>query len=60
MYLKDYEITDELLDFQSMQENKDYQEQANLRGNEWPKPYDIAIDLQIKEYTRSSPIYNAK
>jgi hypothetical protein len=57
---KDYEITDELVDFQSMQENKDYQEQANLRGNAWPKPYDTAIDLQIKEYTRSSPIYNAK
>lgn len=56
---KDYVIEDSSVSFQSMSENRDYTEQARLRTNAWPKTYSFEIDLQIKEYTRTSPIYNA-
>jgi hypothetical protein len=35
-------------------------EQASLRRESWPGSFDIVLDLQIREYTRSSPIYNPK
>lgn len=57
---KDFTIEDPSVSFQSMFENCDYEEQANLRTNAWPKSYSREINLQIKEYTRQSPIYNAK
>ncbi len=57
---KDFTIDDTSVSFQSMFENGDYEEQANLRTNAWPKSYSHEINLQIKEYTRQSPIYNAK
>ncbi len=59
-FFKDYTIDATSVSFQSMFENGDYGEQANLRTNAWPKPYSREIDLQIKEYTRQSPLYNAK
>ncbi len=57
---KDYTIEDSSVSFQSMFQNGDYEEQANLRTNAWPKSYSHEINLQIKEYIRQSPIYNAK
>jgi hypothetical protein len=57
---KDYTFQDSSVSFQSLYENGDYEEQANLRTNAWPKTYSREINLQIKEYTRQSPIYNAK
>jgi hypothetical protein len=59
-FYKDYTIEDPSVSFQNMYENGDYEEQANLRTNAWPKTYSREINLQIKEYTRQSPIYNAK
>lgn len=58
---KDYIIPDKNFSFQSMEENKNYIEQANLRLNAWPHA-DVSkeLDLQIREYCRKSPIYNAK
>ncbi len=55
---KDYAIEDSSVSFQSMNENKDYTEQAALRRNAWPKAYSEEFELQIREYTRKSPIYN--
>ena len=57
---KDFTIEDSSVSFQSMFENCDYEQQANLRTNAWPKSYSHEIDMQIREYTRQSPIYNAK
>lgn len=57
---KDYQIEDPSVSFQNMLENGDYEEQANLRTNAWPSPHSREIDLQIKEYIRRSPIYNAE
>lgn len=31
-----------------------------MRRESWPGSFDIVLDLQIREYTRSSPIYNPK
>lgn len=59
-FFKDYIMEDASISFQSMAENKDYAEQAILRRNAWPNAYSNEIDLQIREYTRRSPIYNAK
>lgn len=56
----DYIIEDPSVSFQSLFENGDYAEQAVLRTDAWPKPYSNEINLQIKEYTRRSPIYNAE
>lgn len=56
----DYRIDDASITFQSMDENKDYIEQAGLRGSSWQNAIDYELDLQIREYTRSSPIYNPK
>ena len=56
---KDYIIEDSSVSFQSMLENGDYTEHAALRRNAWPKTFDNELDLQIREYTRRSPIYNA-
>lgn len=56
---KDYTIKDSSVLFQSMSEDGDYVKQADLRKNAWPKSYSSEVDLQIREYTRRSPIYNA-
>lgn len=56
---KDYEIQDTSVSFQSMAENGDYDNQAILRGNAWPKNISKEMERQIREYTRRSPIYNA-
>lgn len=56
---KDFSIDDSMVTFQSMIENKDYEEQRNLRINAWPKSFDEEMDIQRREYTRRSPIYNA-
>lgn len=57
---KDFMIEDSSVSLQSMFENRDYEEQANLRTNAWPNSYSDEVNLQIREYTRQSPIYNAK
>ncbi len=57
---KDYVIEDPSVSFQSMAENCDYNEQAKLRRNAWPRDFSEDIDLEIREYARKSPIYNAK
>ncbi len=56
----DYKIDDSSITFQNMYENNDYIEQANLRRDAWNMSIDLELDLQIREYTRSSPIYNPK
>lgn len=58
-HYKDFNVEDLSISFQSMSENKDYSAQAILRRNAWPKTYSDEIDLQIREYTRRSPLYNA-
>lgn len=56
---KDFVIEDPSVSFQSMAENGDYIEQANLRRNAWQIHISDDMDLKIREYTRRSPIYNA-
>jgi hypothetical protein len=56
----DYIVDDPSVIFQSMEENKNYIEQANLRRGSWQNSMDHELDLQIREYTRTSPIYNSK
>ncbi len=56
----DYRIDDSSVMLQSMEENKDYIEQAKLRRGSWQNTMDHELDLQVREYTRTSPIYNSK
>lgn len=58
-HFRDINIDDSEVAFMNMSENKNYEEQRNLRVNAWPKTWDMETDLQIREYTRRSPIYNA-
>lgn len=49
------------LSFQSMAENKNYDNQALLRRSAWPRrTEDPQTDAAIREYVRSSPIYDAR
>lgn len=57
---QNYTIEDSSVFFQSMFENLDYEEHDNLRNNAWPRPYSQEFNMQINEYTRQSPIYDAK
>ncbi|MBN2533671.1 MAG: GNAT family N-acetyltransferase [Spirochaetales bacterium] len=57
---KDYVIPDKSVSFQSMAENKNYSEQANLRLNAWPRNHGKELDQMIREYCRKSSLYDAK
>jgi GNAT superfamily N-acetyltransferase len=48
------------LSFQSMAENKNYDNQALLRQSAWPHREDKQTDDAIRAYCRTSPIYDAR
>lgn len=48
------------LRFESMAENGNYENQRLLRGSAWPHSHDKQIDEDIRAYTRTSPIYDAR